>query len=50
MAQKGRVRVGAVSYLNTKPLIYLLLNNCLIQTGEEICLFLDSKRSGLVKP
>ena len=41
MAQKGRVRVGAVSYLNTKPLIYPLLNNCQNLTDEEIDLFLD---------
>lgn len=41
MAQKGRVRVGAVSYLNTKPLIYPLSNNCLMQSEEEIELFLD---------
>ena len=41
MAQKGRLRVGAVSYLNTKPLIYPLLNNCLIQACEDINLFLD---------
>ena len=26
MVQKGRLRVGAVSFLNTKPLIYPLLN------------------------
>jgi len=27
MAQKSRVRIGAVSFLNTKPLIYSLLNS-----------------------
>lgn len=41
MAQKGGVKVGAVSYLNTKPLIYPLLNNRLIQADEEINLCLD---------
>jgi chorismate dehydratase len=41
MVQKGRVRVGAVSYLNTKPLIYPLLNNSQNLTNEEIDLFLD---------
>lgn len=41
MAQKSRVRVGAVSYLNTKPLIYPLLNNYQNLTNEEIDLFLD---------
>lgn len=41
MAQKSRVRVGAVSYLNTKPLIYPLLNNSQNLTNEEIELFLN---------
>ena len=41
MAKKSRVRVGAVSYLNTKPLIYPLLNKCLNLTNEEINLSLD---------
>ena len=27
MAQKSRVKIGAVSFLNTKPLIYPLLHN-----------------------
>ena len=41
MAKKSRVRVGAVSYLNTKPLIYPLLNKRLNLTNGEIDLFLD---------
>ena len=40
MAQESRVKVGAVSFLNTKPLIYPLLNNPQFPGGEEIALSL----------
>jgi chorismate dehydratase len=40
MAQKSRVKVGAVSFLNTKPLIYPLLDNPRFPGGEEIALSL----------
>ena len=36
MAQKSRVRVGAVSFLNTKPLIYPLLDNPQFPGSEAI--------------
>ena len=41
MVQKGRVRVGAVSYLNTKPLIHMLLNDAQSSIKDEIELTLD---------
>ena len=47
MAQKDRLRAGVVTYFNTKPLINPLSNSCLIQTGGEIDLFHDNKRSGV---
>ena len=40
MAQKSRVKVGAVSYLNTKPLIYPLLTDPAFPGSEEIDLSL----------
>ena len=40
MAQKSRLKVGAVSFLNTKPLIYPLLDNPRFPGGEEIALSL----------
>ena len=36
MAQKSRVKVGAVSFLNTKPLIYPLVEDPQFPGGEEI--------------
>lgn len=36
MAQKGRVKVGAVSFLNTKPLIYPLLEDSQFPGSEAI--------------
>ena len=36
MAQKSRVKVGAVSFLNTKPLIYPLVEDPHFPSGEEI--------------
>ena len=41
MVQQSRVRVGAVSYLNTKPLIYTLLHNARNPAAEGIELVLD---------
>ena len=40
MVQKSRVKVGAVSYLNTKPLIHPLLNDTQFPGSEEIELIL----------
>jgi chorismate dehydratase len=40
MVQKSRVKVGAVSYLNTKPLIYALSTDPPLLGGEEIDLSL----------
>ena len=42
MVQKSRLRVGAVSFLNTKPLIYPLLNEE-IQTEIELSIDVPSR-------
>lgn len=42
MVQKSRLRVGAVSFLNTKPLIYPLLNEE-IQTGIDLSIDVPSR-------
>ena len=44
MVQKSRLRVGAVSFLNTKPLIYPLLNEE-IQTEIELSIDVPSRTS-----
>ena len=49
MAQKSRVRIGAVSFLNTKPLIYSLLNSTPSNDEIELSVHVPSRLADLLK-
>ena len=49
MAQKSRVRIGAVSFLNTKPLIYSLLNSNPSNDEIELSVHVPSRLADLLK-
>lgn len=48
MAQKSRVRIGAVSFLNTKPLIYSLLNSTPSNEEIELSVHVPSRLADLL--
>ena len=48
MAQKSRVRIGAVSFLNTKPLIYSLLNSTPSNDEIELSVHVPSRLADLL--
>ena len=48
MVQKSRLKVGAVSFLNTKPLIYPLLNKEII-TDFALTVDVPSRIAALLK-
>ena len=49
MVQKSRVRIGAVSFLNTKPLIYSLLQPTSSNTEFELSVHVPSRLAELLK-
>lgn len=49
MAQKSRVRIGAVSFLNTKPLIYSLLNSTHSNDEIELSVHVPSRLADLLR-
>ena len=49
MAQKSRVRIGAVSFLNTKPLIYSLLNSNPSNEEIDLSVHVPSRLADLLK-
>lgn len=49
MAQKSRVRIGAVSFLNTKPLIYSLLNSTPSNEEINLSVHVPSRLADLLK-
>ena len=49
MVQKSRVRIGAVSFLNTKPLIYSLLHSTSLNEEIELSVHVPSRLAELLK-
>ena len=43
MVQESRVRIGAVSFLNTKPLIYSLLHSTSLNEEIELSVHVPSR-------